>query len=181
MRSVLATLRSATPPALVSLGIVVATALLVAGCASSEPGIELRGHTATQLAEDRTQCLPFVQAHTETTPELAEAACLIARGYRAPLAFSQGPARIGTLYASGHEDANKMVGDFHGCNVEAFKTPMPEIKDKNTSGIFSNFFASLFPRGFFSKAITADDWALKSFVACLGRRGYEVSGVTRFR
>lgn len=48
--------------------------VILAGCASSDTGIVLRGgQTEAQLAGDRSQCLPFVQAHTETTPELAEA------------------------------------------------------------------------------------------------------------
>ena len=71
-----------------------------------------------------------------------------------------------------------MVGDFQACQVEAFSTPMPAIRDEKTSGIFSNVFANLFPRGAFTKALTPDEWALRSFAACLTRRGYTVSGVT---
>jgi len=153
-------------------------AVVLAGCASGS-GVSLRGgQTAAQLADDRTQCLPFVQAHTETSPELAEAACLIARGYRAPLYLAQGPAGIGSLYAAANRDATVMVGEFQACRVEAFSTPMPEHEDKKrSSGIVSNFFATLFPRGVFSKAMTSDEWALRSFAACLDRRGYTVSGV----
>jgi hypothetical protein len=71
-----------------------------------------------------------------------------------------------------------MVGDFQACRVEAFNTPMPEIRDEKTSGIFSNLFANLFPRGVFTKALNPDEWALRSFAACLTRRGYTVSDVT---
>ena len=35
------------------------------------------------------------------------------------------------------------------------------IPDTNTSGIFSNVFSKLFPRGFASKPPTPDDWASK--------------------
>lgn len=159
----------------VSLG-ACCVAMVLAGCAS-ETGVSLRGdQTAGQLAEDRSRCLPFIQAHTETSPELAEAACLIARGYRAPLYLTQGPVGIGSLYAAANRDATVMVGEFQACRVEAFGTPMPEHPDKGSRGIFSNFFAMLFPRGFWSKALTPDEWALRSFGACLDRRGYTVSG-----
>jgi len=161
----------------VSLGAGLA-ALLLAGCAG-ESGIVLRGgQTEAQLAADRAQCLPFAQAHTETSPELAEAACLVARGYRAPLRLAQGPAGIGSLYATANRDATAIVGDFEGCRVEAFNTPMPENRDAKGAGIFSHFFGRLFPRGFFVKAQTPDEWALKTFAACLTRRGYAVSDVT---
>jgi hypothetical protein len=149
-------------------------AILLAGCAG-ETGVAPSGG---QLMEDRARCLPFVQAHSETTPALAEAACLIPRGYRAPLPLAQGTAPIGSLYATGRGDEATMVKDFEACNVEAFKTPMPEIRDEKTSGIFSNVMAGLFPRGIFVKAMTPDEWLMKSFAACLTRRGYTVSGVT---
>lgn len=156
-------------------------AMLLAGCAS-EGGIELRGgQTAAQLEEDRARCLPFVQAHTEMTADMAEAACLVARGYRAPLTFAHGPARIGYLYATSRGEAPAVAADFQGCQVEAFKTPPPVIPDTNTSGIFSNFFSKIFPRGVSSKPPTPDDWALKFFAACLTRRGYAVSEVTRLQ
>lgn len=177
MIAVVNALRSVLPTVVRSLGVAVVAATL-AGCAS-ESGVVLGGgQTAAQLAEERTRCLPFVQAHTETTTELAEGACLIAKGYRAPLPLAHGPARIGHLYASARGDAPAMVGDFQACRVEAFNTPMPAIRDEKTSGIFSNVFANLFPRGAFTKALTADEWALRSFAACLTRRGYTVSGVT---
>src|SRR4029077_900266 len=113
---------------------------LAAGCAS-KGGIDLRGgQTHAQLEDDRAKCIPFVQAHTETTAEMAEAACLVARGYRVPVTFAQGPARIGYLYATSRGEAAAIVGDFQGCQVEAFKTPPPVIPDSDTSGIFSNFF-----------------------------------------
>jgi hypothetical protein len=156
-------------------------AMLLAGCAS-EGGIELRGgQTAAQLEEDRARCLPFVQAHTEMTADVAEAACLVARGYRAPLTLAQGPARIGYLYATSRGEAPAVAADFQGCQVEAFKTPPPVIPDTNTSGIFSNLLSKLFPRGVSSKPPTPDDWALRYFAACLTRRGYAVSEVTRFQ
>jgi len=152
---------------------------LAAGCAS-EGGIDLRGgQTHAQLEDDRAKCIPFVQAHTETTAEMAEAACLVARGYRVPVTFAQGPARIGYLYVTSRGEAAAIVGDFQGCQVEAFKTPPPVIPDSDTSGIFSNFFSKVFPRGFTSKPPTPDDWAFKYFAACLTRRGYPVTGVTR--
>ena len=156
-------------------------ALTLAGCAT-DTGVDLRGgQTAAQLAEDRTRCLPFVQAHPETRPDLAEAACLVARGYRAPLTLAQSPAPIGSLYATAQRDAAVIVADFQACHGEAFNAPMPVIKDKDTSGIFTNFFGLRSPRGFFSKAMTADEWALRSFAKCLTDRGYTVSGVTPAR
>jgi hypothetical protein len=159
---------------------ILATTIL-AGC-GGETGIVRGGHTEAQLAEDRARCLSFVQAHTETTPQLAEAACLINRGYRAPLTLAQGPAGIGSLYATANRDANVIVADFQGCRVEAFNTPMPENKEKKApSGIFSSFFGQLFPRGFWTKAQTPDEWALKTFAACLNRRGYTVTDVTPAR
>ena len=152
--------------------------VILAGCAS-DTGIVLRGgQTEAQLAGDRSQCLPFVQAHTETSPELAEAACLVNRGYRAPLPLAQGPAGIGSLYATATRDASVIVADFQGCRVEAFNTPMPENKGTGSSGIFSNFIGQMYPRGVFVKAQTPDQWALQTFAACLKRRGYTVSDVT---
>lgn len=154
---------------------------IVAGCGGT-PGLIVRGQSEAQTAEDRTQCLPFVQAHTETTPELAEAACLVNRGYRAPLPLAQGPAWIGSLYATATRDAKVIVADFQGCRVEAFNTPMPENREKKApSGIFSSFFGQMFPRGFFKKARTPDEWKLQTFAACLDRRGYTVSDVTPAR
>jgi hypothetical protein len=154
---------------------------LAAGCAS-EGGIDLRGgQTHAQLEDDRAKCIPFVQAHTETTAEMAEAACLVARGYRAPVTFSQGPARIGYLYAVSRGEAPTIVADFQGCQVEAFKAPIPVIPDTNTSGIFSNVFSKLFPRGFTSQPPTPDDWTFKAFAVCLTRRGYSVTDVTRLK
>lgn len=166
---------------MIRLALVLA-ALVLAGCAT-DTGIVLRGgQTEAQLATDRAQCLPFVQAHTETVPELAEAACLVNRGYRAPLPLAQGPAGIGALYATATRDANLIVADFQGCRVEAFNTPMPEHREKKgPSGIFSSFFGQLFPRGFFKKARTPDEWALETFAACLKRRGYTVSDITPAR
>ena len=171
-------LRARRPGALRPLRAAV-VALILTGCAG-EGGIELRGgQTAAQLENDRAQCLPFVQAHTETGADLAEAACLIARGYRAPLSIAQGPSRIGYLYVGARGEAPAMLTEFQGCQVEAFKTPMPVIPVTDTSGIFSNLFAKLVPRGMGSKPPSPDDWVLKSFAACLTRRGYTVSGVTR--
>jgi len=177
MVTVVNALRSVLPATAGSLGAAV-VAVILAACAT-ETGVDLRGgQTPAQLAEERTRCLPFVQAHTETTTELAEGACLIAKGYRAPLPLAHGPARIGHLYATARGEAPAMVGDFQACQVEAFSTPLPEIRDEKTSGIFSNVFANLFPRGVFTKAVSPDGWALRSFAACLTRRGYTVSDVT---
>jgi hypothetical protein len=163
------------------LGACLVTMMILGGCAT-ESGIDLRGgQTAKQLEEDRAKCLPFVQAHTETTADLAEAACLVARGYRAPVTFSQGPARIGYLYATSRGEAPTIVADFQGCQVEAFKAPIPVIPDTNTSGIFSNVFSKLFPRGFTSQPPTPDDWAFKAYATCLTRRGYTVTDVTRLK
>jgi hypothetical protein len=171
-----------TPTTLGWLGASLTATLLVAGCARGEGGIDLRGgQTAAQLEDDRTKCLPFVQSHPETTADMAEVACLVARGYRAPVTFSQGPARIGYLYATSRSEASAIVGDFQGCQVEALKTPTPVIPDSDTSGIFSNFFSKLFPRGFPSKPPTPDDWAFKFFATCLSRRGYTVTDVTRLK
>jgi hypothetical protein len=169
--------RAATPR--IALGAVLA-ALLLGGCGTAT-GVVRGGQTEAQLAEDRRQCLPFVQAHTETSPELAEAACLGARGYRAPLPLGQGPVVIGSLYATASRDAAAMVGDFQGCRVEAFNTPMPENRDKKGSGIFTSLWEGLFPRGAFRKAQTPDEWALETFAGCLKRRGYAVSDVTPVR
>jgi branched-chain amino acid transport system permease protein len=161
--------------------VAVLAALIAAGCGGGT-GLVVRGQSDAQIAEDRAQCLPFVQAHTETTTELAEAACLVNRGYRAPLPLAQGPAGIGTLYATATRDAGVIVADFQGCRVEAFNTPMPENKEKKApSGIFSSFFGQMFPRGFIKKAQTPDQWALQTFAACLNRRGYTVSDVTPAR
>jgi hypothetical protein len=55
------------------------------------------------------------------------------------------------------------------------------IPDSNTSGIVSNFFAKLYPRGFTSQPPTPDDWAFKAFAVCLTRRGYTVTDVTRLK
>jgi len=140
---------------------------IVAGCGGTA-GLVVRGGSDAKI-----------EAHTETTPELAEAACLVNRGYRAPLPLAQGPAGIGSLYATANRDANVIVADFQGCRVEAFNTPMPENREKKApSGIFSSFFGQLFPRGFWTKARTPDEWALQTFAACLNRRGYTVSDVT---
>ena len=163
------------------LGAGLVAMVILTGCAT-EGGIDLRGgQTAAQLEEDRAKCLPFVQAHPETTADVAEAACLVARGYRAPVTFAQGPARIGYLYATSRGEAPTVVADFQGCQVEALKAPIPVIPDSNTSGIFSNFFAKLYPRGFTSHPPTPDDWAFKAFAACLTRRGYTVTDVTRLK
>ena len=173
--------RRMRPGARGRLGAALAAMAIVGGCAT-EGSIDLRGgQTAAQLEEDRARCLPFVQAHTEVTADVAEAACLVARGYRAPVTFAQGPARIGYLYVTSRGEAPAIVADFQGCQVEAFKAPMPVLPDTNTSGIFSNFFSKLFPRGFTSKPPTPDDWAFKSFGACLTRRGYAVTDVTRLK
>ena len=156
--------------------------IIAAGCGGNPALVVRGGQSEAQIAQDRAQCLSFVQAHTETTPELAEAACLVNRGYRAPLPLAQGPAGIGSVYATANRDANVIVADFQGCRVEAFNTPMPENKEKKApSGIFSSFFGQLFPRGFITKARTPDEWALQTFAACLNRRGYTVSDVTPAR
>lgn len=180
MATVVDLLRSRRPCAPGLLGAALGS-MLLAGCAG-ESGIGLHGgQTAAQLEEDRAKCLPFVQAHTEAGADLAETACLIARGYRAPLSIVQGPSRIGYLYVDKRGEAPGMLTDFQGCQVEAFKTPTPVIPDTNTSGIFSNLWAKFFPRGMTSKPPSPDDWVLKYFAACLTRRGYAVSGVTRYQ
>ena len=160
------------------LHLIALAAVALTGCAG-DTGLMLRsGQTEAQLADDRRECLAFVQARTETSPELAEAACLIPRGYRVPLRLTQGPAGLGSLHATASRDATAMVGDFQGCRVEAFNTPMPENPDKKGSGIFTSLWESSFPRGAFTKARTPDEWALQTFAACLKRRGYTVSDVT---
>ena len=159
-------------------------AALAAGCGGSSSLVVRGGQSEAQMAQDRAQCIPFVQAHIETTPELAEAACLVNRGYRAPLPLTQGPAGIGAGYATANRDANVIVADFQGCRVEAFNTPMPEEnkEKKAPSGIFSSFFGQMFPRGFWTKAQTPDKWGtMKTFAACLNRRGYTVSDLTPAR
>jgi hypothetical protein len=155
-------------------------ALGLAACGTTDTGIGLRGQSAKQLEQDRAACLPFIQAHTDAGADLAEAACLAARGYEVPLVLSQGPARIGFLNVTGRGDANTMVTDFQACQVEGLRTAPPVIKDTDTSGIFSNFFSKVFPRGMLSHPPTPDDWALKSFATCLSRKSYAVSKVTRY-
>ena len=180
MATVVGLLRARRRGALRLLG-AAGVALILTGCAG-EGGIDLRGgQTEAQLENDRAQCLPFVQAHTDAGADQAEAACLIARGYRAPLTIAQGPSRIGYLYVDKRGEAPEMLTEFQACQVEAFKTPMPVIPDTDTSGIFSNLFAKLFPRGMASKPPSPDDWVLKFFATCLTRRGYAVSGVTRIQ
>ncbi len=151
-------------------------------CGGTDGGVNLRmGQGSAKLVEDRTHCLPFVAARPDIPAELAEAACLIERGYRAPLRLAHGPAWIGSVQVAPRGDAATMAGEFQACQVEAFKTPMPEHSDKKVSGIFANFFGNFFPRGYFKKAITSDDWALQAFAACLSRRGYSVSDVIRMQ
>ena len=166
-----------TVPSLIALGAGLAVVLL-AGC-GRESGVALRGgQTASQLAEERRQCLPFVQANFETPPELAEAACLIARGYRAELPLTQGPAGMGSLYVAAKADAKTLVEDFRGCRVEALDSPLPVNRDKGSSGIFTSLYEEFFPRGMFSHPRTPEEWALQIFAGCLKRRGYAVSDVT---
>jgi len=179
MTTVADLLRTRRPSAAGLLGAALVS-MLLAGCAR-ESGIGLHGQTTAQLEEDRAKCLPFVQAHTDAGADLAEAACLIARGYRAPLSIAQGPSRIGYLYVEKRGEAPGMLTDFQACQVEAFKTPMPVIPDTDTSGIFSNLWAKFFPRGMTSKPPSPDDWVLKYFGDCLTRRGYAVSGVSRYQ
>ncbi len=166
------TRRAALAACLVALGL--------GACSTTESGIGLRGHSAKQLEEDRAGCLPFVQAHTDVGADLAEAACLAARGYEVPVVLSQGPARIGVVSVEGRGDAATMVADFQACQVEGLRNPMPVIKDTDTSGIFSNFLSKVFQRGMLSHPPTPDEWALKSFATCLSRKNYAVSKVTRF-
>lgn len=155
-------------------------AVAMAGC-SSGTGVQLRGgQTEAKLAQDRTECLPFVQTHPETSVPIAEAACLIARGYRAPVEMSLGTSRIGQLYTDARGDANSMVRDFQGCRMEAASTPMPEVTDTFKTGIVAGFFGVMFPRGFWKKAQTSDQWIAKTFGECLKRRGYAVSDVITY-
>ena len=161
---------------LVALGALAAVSL--SGCAGPDRVALRGGQTPSGLAEDRRQCIQFVRANPQTIPELAEAACLIARGYRAPLPLAQGPASIGTVQAVAQREANAMVLEFQGCHAEAFSTPMPVNPDKKGSGVFTSLYEEQFPRGMFFKARTPDEWALQTFAACLKRLGYTVSDVT---
>ena len=136
--------------------------------------------TEAKLAQDRTECLSFVQAHPETSTQLAEAACLIERGYRAPVEMSLGSSRLGQLFTDARGDATSMVRDFQACRVDAASAPMPEVSDTVKTGIVGGFFGQLYPRGFFTKAQTSDEWITKSFGECLKRRGYTVTDVTTF-
>jgi hypothetical protein len=157
----------------------VLAALLLAGCGSAD--VRLRGgQTEAKLAQDRTECTGFVQAHPETSTQLAEAACLIARGYRAPVEMSIGPSRLGQVYADARGDATSMVREFQACRVEAASAPMPEVSDTVKTGIVAGFFGQMYPRGFFTKAQTSDQWIVKSFGECLKRRGYAVSDMSFF-
>jgi hypothetical protein len=155
-------------------------ALAVGGCGGDQ-NLKLRGgQTEAKLAQDRTECITFVQAHPETSAQLAEAACLIAKGYRAPVEMTLGPSRIGQVFTDARGDANSMVRDFQTCRVEAANAPMPEVTDTVKSGIVGGFFGQIYPRGFFTKAQTSDQWIAKSFGECLKRRGYTVSDVITF-
>jgi hypothetical protein len=157
----------------------VAAALLLAGCGSAD--VRLRGgQSEGKLAQDRTECLGFVQAHPETSTQLSEAACLIARGYRAPVEMSIGPSRLGQVYTDARGDATSMVREFQACRVEAASAPMPEVSDAAKNGIVSGFLGQIYPRGFFTKAQTSDQWIVKSFGECLKRRGYAVSDMSFF-
>ena len=154
--------------------------IVVAGCGGSAD-LRLRGgQTEAKLAQDRTECLSFVQAHPETSTQLAEAACLIARGYRTPVEMSLGPSRLGQVFTDARGDAASMVRDFQGCRVEAASAPMPEVSDTVKTGIVAGFFGQIYPRGFFTKAQTSDEWITKSFGECLKRRGYTVTDLTTF-
>lgn len=156
-------------------------AVAMAGCSSSSD-VQLRGgQTEATLAQDRTDCLAFVQAHPETSVQIAEAACLIARGYRAPVEMSLGTSRIGQLFTDARGDANSMVRDFQTCRMEAANTPMPEVSDTFKTGIVAGFFGAIYPRGFWTKAQTSDQWIAKSFGECLKRRGYAVSDVITYQ
>jgi hypothetical protein len=161
---------------LLALGALAAVSL--AGCGGGDRVALRGGQTPSGLAEDRRQCIAFVRANPQTTPELAEAACLIARGYRAPLPLTQGPTTVGTVQATAQREANAMVLEFQGCHAEAFSTPMPVNPDKKSSGIFTSLYEEQFPRGMLFKARTPDEWALQTFAACLKRLGYTVSDVT---
>jgi len=155
-------------------------ALTATGC-GGDPDLKLRGgQTEAKLAQDRTDCIAFVRAHPETSTQLAEAACLIAKGYRAPVEMSLGPSRIGQVFTDARGDANSMVRDFQACRVEAASAPMPEVSDTAKTGIVGGFLGQMYPRGFFTKAQTSDQWIAKSFGECLKRRGYAVSDVTSF-
>ena len=158
----------------------VLAAVVLAGCGGSAD-LRLRGgQTEAKLAQDRTECLSFVQAHPETSTQLAEAACLIERGYRAPVEMSLGSSRLGQLFTDARGDATSMVRDFQACRVDAASAPMPEVSDTVKTGIVGGFFGQLYPRGFFTKAQTSDEWITKSFGECLKRRGYTVTDVTTF-
>ena len=158
----------------------VLAAVVLAGCGGSAD-LRLRGgQTEAKLAQDRTECLSFVQAHPETSTQLAEAACLIERGYRAPVEMSLGSSRLGQLFTDARGDATSMVRDFQACRVDAASAPMPEVSDTVKTGIVGGFFGQLYPRGFFTKAQTSDEWITKSFGECLKRRGYTVTDITTF-
>ena len=69
------------------VGFVMVTAT---ACGGTGGGVDLRGgQTSAKLAEDRIQCQSFVAAHPEATTELGGAACLVERGYRAPVRLTQ--------------------------------------------------------------------------------------------
>ena len=160
--------------------LVALAAVTVAGCGASSD-LRLRGgQTDAKLAQARTECLAFVQAHPETSIQVAEAACLIARGYRAPVEMTIGPSRLGQVYTDARGDASSMVREFQACRVEAGSAPMPEVSDTVKTGIVGGFFGQMYPRGFFTKAQTSDQWIVKSFGECLKRRGYAVSDVMTF-
>ena len=162
------------------LPLAVLAALALAGC-GGDPDLRLRGgQTEAKLAQDRKDCIAFVQAHPETSTQLAEAACLIAKGYRAPVEMTLGPSRIGQVYTDARGDASSMVRDFQSCRVDASNAPMPEVTDTEKTGIVAGFFGQIYPRGFFTKAQTSDQWIAKSFGECLKRRGYTASDVVTF-
>ena len=151
-------------------------AMTLAGCATPEAGIQLHGgQTSAQLAQARTDCAPFVLAHSETTTELAEAACLIARDFRAPLWLALGSAPLGSLHVTPHGDATAMVRDFQECRLEARDARLPTIQDENRSGVVVRLYDQLFPRS--GKVPSPDALLVQAFGACLSNRGYTVSDI----
>jgi len=161
----------------------VLTALAAAALVGCTPPSEVRlrfGQSEAQLAAARTACVPFVQAHPETSIQLAEAACLLAQGFRAPVEMSVGPSRIGQVSIEARGDTASMVRDFQECREAAANAPMPQVSDTAKTGIIGGFIAQAYPRGIFFKAQTSDEWITKSFGACLKGRGYSVSDVRTF-
>lgn len=158
-------------------------AMTLAACSRTtitDAGIGLHGgQTTEQLAQARSECIPFVLEHPETTTQLAEGACLIARGFQAPVTLAFGSAPLGSLYVAQRTDAVAMVKDFQSCRLEARDATLAPIKDELRNGIVVHLYDQLFPKS--GKQPDPDGQIMQAFGACLKNRGYVVSNLVTFK